>query len=63
MGLLKKLFHRHTWRKLRTEYRYRDYNTGKKVTVKRCQCRECGKIAYIHFYEKTILYCRDVQND
>lgn len=56
MGLFKRLLHRHTWRKLKTEYRYRDYSTGRKVTVKRCQCRECGKIAYIHFDEKDILY-------
>ena len=56
MILFKKLFHRHTWRKLRIEYRYRDYRTGQKITVKRCQCRECGKIEYIHFAEKGIVY-------
>lgn len=56
MGLFKRLFHRHTWRKLRIEYRYWDYRTGQKITVKRCQCRECGKIEYIHFAEKDIVY-------
>lgn len=56
MGLFRKLFHRHTWRALRTEYRYRDYQTGLKMTVKRCQCRDCGKIAYIHFAGKDIYY-------
>ena len=54
MKLLRKLFHRHTWRPLRVEYRYREYHSGRKVTVKRCQCRVCGKIDYIHFYGKTI---------
>lgn len=49
MGLFKKLLHRHTWRKLRTEYRYFDYHTGKLITVKRCQCQKCGRIEYIHF--------------
>lgn len=56
MGLLRRLFHRHTWRPLKVEYRYRDYQTGRKVTAKRCQCRDCGKIAYIHFDEKNIIY-------
>ena len=56
MGLFKKLFHRHTWRKMKTEYRYWDHSNGRKVTVRRCQCRECGKIAYIHFDEKNIVY-------
>ena len=56
MPLIKRLFfHRHTWRPLRTEYRYTDYNTGNLITVKRCQCRDCGKIAYIHFEGKTAL--------
>ena len=54
MKLFKRLFHRHTWRKLRTEYRYRDcYQI---ITVKKCQCRECGKIEYIHFNGKDIIY-------
>lgn len=55
MGLFKKLLHRHTWRPLRTEYRYMDYNTGNLITVKRCQCRDCGKIVYIHFNGKNIM--------
>lgn len=54
MRIFKKLFHRHTWRKLRTEYRYMDYHTGKLITVKRCQCRTCGRIEYIHFDGKDI---------
>ena len=56
MMWLKRIFHRHTWRQLRTEYRYPDYKTGKKVTVKRCQCRVCGKLQYFHFYGKDIIY-------
>ena len=40
----------------RVEYRYRDYQTGVKVTVRRCQCRECGRIDYIHFDGKNIYY-------
>lgn len=51
----RKLIHRHTWRVLRTEYRYGDYKTGRRVTVKRCQCRVCGKIDYIHFEGKNII--------
>lgn len=54
MKLFNKLFHRHTWRKLRTEYRYKDYRTGKRIAVKRCQCQVCGRIEYIHFYGKDI---------
>ena len=54
MGLLKRLIHRHTWKPLKTEYRYRD--GCKSVVVKRCQCRECGKIRHIHFSGKDILY-------
>lgn len=52
----RRLFHRHTWRVLRTEYRYTEYRSGRKITVKRCQCRECGKITYIHFAGKDIMY-------
>ena len=51
----KKLYHRHTWRPLRTQYRYVDYRTGHKIAVKRCQCRECGKFAYLHFDGKDIV--------
>lgn len=51
---LKEMFCRHTWRALRTEYRYQ---TGYQiVTVKRCQCRKCGKISYIHFIDKKIIH-------
>lgn len=53
--LFRKLFHRHTWRALRTEYRYWDNQNSIRVTVKRCQCRDCGRIAYIHFYGKNIV--------
>ena len=56
MKLFKRLFHRHTWKPLKVEYRYWDYRTGRKVTVKRCQCRECGKIEHIHFDGKNIFY-------
>ena len=56
MELFKKLFHRHTWKPVKTVYRYKDYHTGKLITVKRCQCRECGRIQYLHFHEKTIIY-------
>ena len=51
---IKEMFCRHTWRPLRTEYRYREYETGRWVVVKRCQCRKCGKLAYNHFVDKTI---------
>ena len=56
MSVFRKLFHRHTWRQIRVEYRYRDYQTGVKVTVRRCQCRECGRIDYIHFDGKNVYY-------
>lgn len=56
MGLFKRLLHRHTWRKLKKQYSYREYSNGRKVTVYRCQCRDCGRIAYIHFDEKNIIY-------
>lgn len=55
MKWLRRLRHRHTWRALRTQYRYFDYRTGQKIEVKRCQCRECGKIDYIHFSGKNIV--------
>lgn len=51
----KKLYHRHTWRPLRTQYRYCDYRTGQKIEVKRCQCRECGRIEYHHFSGKNLI--------
>lgn len=54
MRLLKRLIHRHTWRPLKTEYRY--HSGCKSVSVKRCQCRECGKIEHIHFNGKDIVY-------
>ena len=54
MRIFKRLFHRHTWRALRTVYRYREYS-GKKIVVKRCQCRVCGRIEYIHFDGKDII--------
>lgn len=61
MGFLKKLIHRHTWKPLKTMYRYRA-NDGipgsPKVTVKKCQCQGCGKIAYIRFVGKDV-YCKD----
>lgn len=56
MKYLRKLFHRHTWRKLKVEYRYRDYTTGRKVAVYRCQCRDCNKISRLRFFEKEIIY-------
>lgn len=55
MRFFKKLFHRHTWRKLKKQYSYREYSNGHKVTVYRCQCLECGMIKYIHFDEKLII--------
>ena len=55
MGLFRKLWHRHTWRKLKKQYSYREYGSGRKVTVYRCQCRECGKITYLHFHEKNLI--------
>ena len=55
MRLFKRLFHRHTWRPLKTQYRYKEYGRGK-IAVKKCQCRDCGKIEYIHFNGKDIIY-------
>ena len=55
MNLIRRLLHRHTWRKLKVIYRYRDYQTGRKVTVYRCQCDICDKIQTIHFDGKTVV--------
>lgn len=43
-----KLFHRHTWQPLKVIYRYREYSSGRQISVKRCQCQSCGKIEYRH---------------
>lgn len=53
-----RLIHRHVWRPLRTEYRYRsNYKArGQMITVKKCQCRSCGKIDYFHFIGKELIY-------
>lgn len=56
MGLFKKLWHRHTWNTLKTVYRYKDYRTGMLISVKRCQCQECGRIEFKHFNGKYIIY-------
>lgn len=56
MRIFRRLFHRHTWRTLRVEYRYKDWKTGHRIAVKRCQCRECGVIRYLHFDQKEIFY-------
>lgn len=51
---IKEYFCRHTWKPLRTTYRYKDrYAT---IEVKRCQCQKCGKIAHLHFNGKKILH-------
>ena len=55
MGLIKNLFHRPTSQPLKVVYRYREYSSGRQISVKRCQCRVCGKIAYHHFDGKNIL--------
>lgn len=55
MKLFKKLLHRHTWRKLKKQYSYREYSNGHKVTVYRCQCRICNKIDYLSFKGKELL--------
>ena len=49
--------HRHTWRPLKVAYRYRDWRRGKSqiVTVRRCQCRKCGKVAHVHFAGKDVV--------
>lgn len=53
-GRMKEYFCRHTWKPLRTMYRY---NSGyAKIEVKRCQCQKCGKIAHLHFNGKKIVY-------
>lgn len=56
MNLFRRLRHRHIWHPLKTEYRFKDFKNGKKITVKRCQCRGCGRIEYFHFDGKDILY-------
>lgn len=57
MGLFKKLLHRHTWKPLKTVYRYKkDDGFGPKVSVKKCQCQGCGRIAHIHFVGKDVHY-------
>ena len=56
MGLFKRLFHRHTWKPLKTMYRYRTGGYGHLVTVKKCQCQGCGRISYIHFVGKDVYY-------
>lgn len=58
MGLLRRLFHRHSWKSLKTLYRYKEYTRTpqRKITVKRCQCYECGLIRVIHFEGKDIVY-------
>lgn len=58
MGMFHRLFHRHTWKPLKTLYRYREYTRyrDRHITVKRCQCYECGKIRTIHFEGKDIVY-------
>ena len=58
MKLFRKIIHRHVWRPLRTEYRYRDHyrGPGEMITVKKCQCRGCGRIDYFHFAGKEIIY-------
>ena len=56
MGLFKRLFHRHTWKPLKTMYRYREYDYGPNIHVKKCQCYDCGRFAYIHFVGKDIYY-------
>lgn len=54
---IRRLFHRHTWKVLKTEYWYPDPRRYKRsIAVRRCQCRDCGKIEYIHFDEKHIVY-------
>ena len=57
MNLFRKIIHRHVWRPLRTEYRYRDHyrRPGEMITVKKCQCRGCGRIDYFHFVGKEII--------
>lgn len=54
MRMFNRLFHRCTWKPIRTEYRYND--RGQKIVVKRCQCRGCGKIEYFHFNGREIIY-------
>ena len=54
MRLFKKLLHRHTWKPLKTVYRYMDYHSGNLITVKRCQCQGCGRIEFKHFNGKDL---------
>lgn len=57
MNLFRKIIHRHVWRPLKTEYRYRSYETDRMITVKRCQCRGCGRIDWFRFDGKEIIDC------
>ena len=56
MGFFKKLWHRHTWKPLKTVYRYKDRDGYFQISVKKCQCLGCGKIDYIHFVGKNVYY-------
>ena len=56
MGLFKRLFHKHTWKPLKVIYRYKEGGWGRQITVKRCQCTVCGRIEYIHFDGKNIVF-------
>lgn len=56
MKLFRRLFHRHTWKPLRTVYRYREYRNGQQIAVKKCQCYGCGRIEHLHFKGKDIVY-------
>ena len=55
---MRRLFHRHSWKPLKTLYRYKEYTRTpqRKITVKKCQCYECGLIRVIHFVGKDIVY-------
>ena len=57
MGMFRRLFHRHTWKPLKTLYRYKGSRTSqRKITVKRCQRYECGEVRAIRFEGKDIVY-------
>lgn len=54
--ILRRLFHRHSWRPMKVMYRYKEGGSwGPEIAVKKCQCQVCGKIRYVHFRGKTVV--------
>lgn len=54
--ILRRLFHRHSWRPMKVMYRYKEGSWGPEIAVRKCQCQVCGKIQYVHFRGKTVVH-------